>query len=163
MNRQFVRESLAEAQDEFEMDVQVAARSHVPVLISGSPRCALMLAQAIAGLPSNVDRTMKIVSCDAAHCDLEAAFTAPASEMVRPPRPPVLLLREVHALTRAGQSVLRRMLNSRAFEAQRVFASTSVSLDQRVRGGLFDPDLFYCLNTIHLVISERQSTGDYPL
>ena len=156
MNRQDARQSLIEERDEFEMDLQVAARSQVPVLISGSPRCALMLAQAIAGLPSRVDRSMKIVSCDVDDCDLEAAFTAPASETARASRPPILLLREVHALTRAGQSVLRRLLRSRPLEAPRVFASTSVSLDQRVKDGLFDPDLFYCLNTIHLVISEGQ-------
>ena len=156
MNRQDVRESLLEKRDEFEMDLQVAARSQVPVLISGSPRCALMLAQAIAGLPTRVDRIMKIVSCDVADCDLEAAFTAPALDTVRSPRTPVLLLREVHALTQAGQSVLRRLLSSRPFEAPRVFASTSVALDQRVKDGSFDPDLFYCLNTIHLVISEGQ-------
>jgi hypothetical protein len=152
MNRHDIRESLAEARDEFEMDLKVAARSQAPVLITGSPRCALMLAQAIAGLPSTVDRTMKIVSCDVADCDLEAAFTAPASEMV--PGPPVLLLREVHTLTQSGQSMLRRLLSTRPCEAPRVFASTSVALDQRVKEGLFDPDLFYCLNTIHLVISE---------
>jgi DNA-binding NtrC family response regulator len=154
MNRQDARESLVEERDEFEMDLQVAARSRVPVLISGSPRCALMLAQAIAGLPSRVDSSMKIVSCDVADCDLEAAFTAPTSETIRSPRPPVLLLREVHALTQAGQSMLRRLLSSRPFEAPRVFASTSVALDQRVKNGSFDSDLFYSLNTIHLVISE---------
>jgi len=70
MNRQDVTESLVDDRDEFEMDLQVAARSRVPVLISGSPRCALMLAQAIAGLPSRVDSHMKIVSCDLADCDL---------------------------------------------------------------------------------------------
>jgi DNA-binding NtrC family response regulator len=157
MNRQNAREPLIQDRDEFEMDLQVAARSRVPVLISGSPRCALMLAQAIAGLPSRVDRSMKIVSCNVDNCDLEAAFTAPAPETMRSRRPPVLLLREVHALTQAGQSVLRRLLSSQPLEAPRVFASTSVSLDQRVKDGLFDPDLFYCLNAIHLVVSEGQN------
>jgi DNA-binding NtrC family response regulator len=155
MDRQNARESLIDERDEFGMDLQVAARSRMPVLISGSPRCALMLAQAIAGLPSRVDPNMKVVSCDV-DCDLEAAFTAPASETRRSPRAPVLLLREVHALTEAGQLVLRRLLSSRPLEAPRVFASTSVSLDQRVKDGLFDPDLFYSLNTIHLVVSEGQ-------
>lgn len=154
MNRQNVRESLEDDRDGFEMDLQVAARSRVPVLISGSPKCALMLAQAIAGLPPRVDSRMKIVSCDVADCDLEAAFTAPAPETARSPRPPILLLSEVHALTQAGQSVLRRLLNNRPFESPRVFASTSVALDQRVRDGSFDSDLFYSLNTIHLMVSE---------
>jgi DNA-binding NtrC family response regulator len=159
MNRQNARESVVEERDEFEMDLQVAARSRVPVLISGSPRCALLLAQAISGLPSRVDRSMTVVSCDLDDCDLEAAFTPPPSDTMRSRRPPVLLLREVHALTQAGQSVLRRLLNSRPFEAPRVFASTSVSLNQRVKDGLFDPDLFYCLNTIHLVISEDTTSA----
>jgi hypothetical protein len=115
-----------------------------------------MLAQAIAGLPSRIDRSVRIVSCDVDGCDLEAAFTSQAPETIRWSRPSVVLLREVHALTQAGQSVLRRLLSSRPLEAPRVFASTSVSLDQRVKDGLFDPDLFYSLNTIHLVVSEEQ-------
>ena len=159
MNRHDVRESLVEAGDEieFEMDLQAAARSRVPVLISGSPRCALMLAQAIAGRLSRADRSMRILTCDVADCDdLGAAFAAPETGEAHAPRASILLLREVHALTQAGQSALRRLMTTRPLEAPRVFASSSVSLFQRVKDGLFDPELFYYLNTIHIVTSEPQ-------
>src|SRR3954454_10660871 len=71
MNRQDARGSLVDVGDEFdfEMDLQVAARSKVPVLISGSPRCALMLAQAIAGRVSRAELSLRVVPCDAADAD----------------------------------------------------------------------------------------------
>jgi transcriptional regulator of acetoin/glycerol metabolism len=158
MNRDYVGDSPVEGRDEFkfETDMQVAARSRVPVLISGSPKGALRRAQAIAGRLSRADRSIRILTCDVADCgDLGAAFTTPATH-ARSPRTSILLLREVHALTRAGQSVLRRLMISRPLDAPRVFASSSVSLYQRVQEGLFDPELFYYLNTIHIVTSEAR-------
>jgi transcriptional regulator of acetoin/glycerol metabolism len=159
MNRHDVRESLVERGDEFEfeMDLQVAARSEAPVLISGSPRCALMLAQAIAGRLARADHSIRILTCDVTDCDdLGAAVAALEAGESHSPRASILLLREVHALTQAGQSGLRRLMVERPLEASRVFASSSVSLFQRVKDGLFDAELFYHLNTIHIVTSEPQ-------
>ena len=158
MNREDAREALDEVGDEydFEMDLQVAARSRVPVLISGSPRCALMMAQAIAGRLARADRTIRIVSCDAADSDdLDAAFGSSSSDDARSAHASIVLLREVHALTHAGQSMLQRLRAMRP-EAPRVVASSSVSLFARVKEGLFDPELFYHLNTIHIVTSQPQ-------
>ena len=89
--------------------------------------------------------------------DLGAAFTGAESDAPDSPRASILLLREVHALTEAGQSMLQRLMKDRPLDAPRVVASTSVSLFQRVKDGLFDPELFYHLNTIHIVTSEPQS------
>ena len=159
MNREDVAESLGDAQGEFQfsIDLQVAARSRVPVLISASPRCALRLAQAIAGRLSRTEDSIRILACDVADCggDLGAAFTnAPGPAPA--PRASILLLREVHALTQTGQAVLRRLMTRKPADAPRVFASSSVSLYQRVKDGSFDPELFYYLNAVHIVTSEVQ-------
>ena len=156
MNRHDVGESPVDVRDEFdfEMDMQAAARSRMPVLISGSPRCALMLAQSIAGRLSRAERNMRILTCDVGDCaDLETEFTL-ASAPTRSPRASILLLREVHALTETGQALLRGLMANRALDAPRVFASSSVPLYKRVADGLFDTELFYYLNAIHIVTSE---------
>ena len=161
MSGQDAEETLDDVGDEydFEMDLQVAARSRMPVLISGSPRCALMMTQAIAGRLSRGDRTIRIVSCDAANSDdLGAAFASSSSDEARSTHSSIVLLREVHALTQAGQSMLQRLMIMRP-EAPRVVASSSVSLFERVKKGLFDPELFYHLNTIHIVTSEPHYDG----
>src|ERR1043166_6431617 len=82
MNRQYAR-PVDEVADEFdfEMDLRLATRSRVPVLISGSPRSALMMAQAIAGRVARADRNIRVVSCDAASSDdLGAAFAGLESQ-----------------------------------------------------------------------------------
>ena len=156
MNREDVTESLVEARDEFQcgIDLQVAARTRVPVLISAPPHSALRLTEAVAGRLSRTDHSIRILTCDVADCgdDLGAAFAS--HEAARAPRASILLLREVHTLTRAGQAVLRRLMSRRQPEAPRVFASSSVSLYQRMKDGLFDPDLYYYLNAIHIITSE---------
>ena len=90
MNREDVKESPVDGRDgfEIEMDMQVAARARVPVLISASPKCALRLAEAIAGRLARADRSIRILACDVADCDgdLGTAFTTPASEVTRSPR-----------------------------------------------------------------------------
>jgi hypothetical protein len=154
MNRQHLRESLGDDMRnelELEMDLQVAARSRVPVLISASPRCALTLTQAIAGRLSSADRHIRIRTYDVAECDdLEAALTTPPLGHAHEPRGSILLLREVHALTPTGQAVLRRLISARGLETPRVFASSSISLFQCVNEGRFDAELFYCLNAVHI-------------
>ena len=159
MNREDVTESLVEARrDEFEfgMDLQAAARTRVPVLISGSPTSALRLTEAIAGRLSRTDHSIRILACDVADCGGDLGAVLSPTEPPRAPRASILLLREVHTLTQAGQSVLRRLMTKRAPEAPRVFASSSVSLYERVKDGLFDPELFYYLNAVHIVTSKGE-------
>jgi hypothetical protein len=152
-----VTDSLVETRDEFElgMDLQAAARSRVPVLISGSPTSALRLTEAIAGRLSRTDHSIRILACDDADGGDLGAVLSP-TEPPRAPRASILLLREVHALTQSGQFALRRLMTKRAPEAPRVFASSSVSLYERVKDGLFDPELFYYLNAVHIVTSEAE-------
>ena len=158
MNREDVTESLVEARDEvqFGMDLQAAARTRVPVLISGSPLCALRLTEAIAGRLSRTDHSIRILACDVADSAGDLGAVLSPTEPARAPRASILLLREVHTLTHAGQAVLRRLMTKRPPEAPRVFASSSVSLYQRVKDGAFDPDLFYYLNAVHIITSEDE-------
>ena len=157
MNRQDVTQSFADARHEFEfgMDLHAAARTRVPVLISASPTSALRLTEAIAGRLSRTDHTIRILACDV-DCGGELSAVLSAAEPPSAPHASILLLREVHTLTEAGQSVLRRLMTKRAPEAPRVFASSSVSLYERVKDGLFDPELFYYLNAVHIVTSEGE-------
>jgi hypothetical protein len=159
MNWQDVTESLVEAREEFElgMDLQAAARARVPVLISGSPTSALKLTEAIAGRLSTTDHSIRILACDVADCGGDLGEVLSPTEPPPARRASILLLREVHTLTQSGQSALRRLMTKRAPEAPRVFASSSVSLYERVKDGLFDRELFYYLNAVHIVTSE----GDY--
>jgi len=156
MNREDVTESLVDAQDEFQLgsDLQAAARTRVPVLISASPTSALRLAEAIAGRLSRTDHSIRIMACDVADGGDDLGAVLSSSEPARSPRTSILLLREVHALTQAGQTVLRGLMTKRPPEAPRVFASSSVSLYQRMKDGLFDPELFYYLNAVHIITSD---------
>ena len=158
MNREDVTESLVEVRNElkFGMDLQAATRTRVPVLISGSPTCALRLTEAIAGRLSRTDHSIRILACDVDDCGGDLGAVLSPTEAPPVPRASILLLREVHALTEAGQTVLRRFMTKRSPDAPRVFASSSVSLHQRVKDGLFDRDLFYYLNAVHIVTSETE-------
>jgi hypothetical protein len=153
MTRHIVKESLVEAADPFEceLDLQVAIRARVPVLISASPERALILTQSIASRLTWGDRTIEVVTHDVVGCgDFATALAARSPEPGARPDS-ILLLREIHALTAIGQSVLRRLMLGRLPGAPRVFASSSKSLHQYVKEGRFDPELFYYLNAIHIV------------
>ena len=158
MNREDVTESSGESRHEFEfgLDLHAATRTRAPVLISGSPTSALRLTKAIAGRLSRTDHSIRIVACDVADCDGELGAVLTPTEPPRAARASILLLREVHTLTQAGQSVLRGLMTKRTPEGPRVFASSSVSLYARVKDGLFDPELFYYLNAVHIVTSEGE-------
>jgi Sigma-54 interaction domain len=158
MNREDVTESLVESQDEiqFGIDLQAAANTRVPVLISGSPTCALRLTEAIAGRFARADHSIRILACDVADSAGDLGAVLSPTDAPRAPRASILLLREVHMLTQAGQAVLRRLMTKQSPEAPRVFASSSVSLYQCVKDGLFDPDLFYYLNAVHIVTSDGE-------
>ena len=153
MHREDVTESLVETQDEFQFgfDLQAAAQTRVPVLISGSPSSALRPTEAIAGRLARADHSIRILACDESGSAADLGAVLSPTDAPRGPSASILLLREVHTLTEAGQRVLRRLMTKRPPQAPRVFASSSVSLYQRVQDGLFDPELFYYLNAVHIV------------
>jgi DNA-binding NtrC family response regulator len=90
-------------------------------------------------------------------CRTENALKAlePTEETTVSSDPKILLLQEVHALSPGDQLRLTRELDhaGRAPSCgRRILASSSVPLFDRVVDQLFDEDLFYRLNVIHIVI-----------
>jgi hypothetical protein len=136
------------------LDIHVAVRTKVPVLISAPPDCAVNVARAIAAFAGAWNAT-DVVVCDCAGGDdLGTAVASALSVRGRHPSEVILLLREVHALGAAGQVAVANLVA--AWHAGRgapwVISTCSVSLFDRVREGGFDETLFYSLNALHIVI-----------
>jgi sigma-54-interacting transcriptional regulator len=64
----------------------------------------------------------------------------------------ILFLREVHALTPENQALLSELIAQRTSRRPRLIASSSLSLYEWVRQGLFDEVLFYKLNAVHIAL-----------
>ena len=136
-----------------EQDIHLAARCRSRVLITAPPDRAVAVARAIGAGARRTGGEAAVEVCDTAFCDAVSQLPADTGTAI-------LLLREVHAMSRSDQLALRRVLVERASHYQtRIFASSSVSLYDRVREGTFDDGLFYYLNTIHIVMPEVRSCG----
>jgi hypothetical protein len=136
------------------LDIHVAARTKVPVLISAPPDCAVSVARAIAAF-AGVWNATDVVVCDcAAGDDLGTAVASALSVRGRHPSEVILLLQEVHALGAAGQAAVANLVGAwyAGRGAPRIISTCSVSLFDRVRQGAFDETLFYSLNALHIVI-----------
>jgi hypothetical protein len=127
-----------------EADIYIAARSSCAVLITALPEDALEIARAIA----TADRLLV--------CDFGAGAASRAAELSSLEQTPrILLLREVHDLTPRQQELLMELLEEgHGGRGPRIFASSSVSLFDRVQVGAFDARLFYRLNTVHVVAND---------
>jgi sigma-54-interacting transcriptional regulator len=133
-----------------EEDISLAARVDVPVLITGP-------AAACQELACELDRrsTEPVGAVEVIDCRTENALSALEPEEELPGDAKILLLSEVHALSPDDQLRLTRELDhvGRATEGgRRILASSSVPLFDRVVDQLFDENLFYRLNVIHIVI-----------
>jgi DNA-binding NtrC family response regulator len=144
---------------EFESDVRIAARSRLPVLVSGSPACARTVALAIARQGRSVGRSGKVVMCDATDPDDVAASFGGLGQLADN-RNAIFLVREVHALSRAAQNELLKLVED-PVRSPRVIVSSSVSLFDRVRDGRFAVRLFYRLNSIHITSSSRRADESF--
>ena len=140
------------------LDIRLASRTTTPVLISAPADCAENIARAIAAF-SCVKHGPGVVVCDCAEGGsvtraVEDARAAVGSADV------TLVLREVHALGAAGQReaacLIGALPQDAAPAAPRIIATSSVSLFERVRDGIFDERLFYRLNVLHIVIDGRE-------
>ena len=144
------------------VDIHVAARTRVPVLISAPPDCAMNLARTIAAL-AGASRASDVVTCDcAAGDDVGAAVAGALSARVRHPSQIILLLREVQALHAAGQAAVANLVAAwyAGLGAPRIISTCSVSLFDRVREGAFDEQLFYSLNALHIVVPANVMTDE---
>jgi len=136
------------------LDIHVAARTQVPVLISATPDCAVKVAHAIAEF-AGASKTGDVVVCDCARPgEFSAALAGVQPESGRQPGDAILLLREVHALDPAEQAAVAHLVSAwyAGDAAPRIISTCSVSLFDRVREGAFDEQLFYSLNALHIVV-----------
>jgi transcriptional regulator of acetoin/glycerol metabolism len=137
------------------LDIQVAAKTKAPVLISAPADCAVNVARAIAAFAS-VWKAADVVVCDCAGGGDLGAAVASARAGSGEPDTAILLLREVHALGETEQAEMARVFtelgDGRLHGAPRIISTTSVSLFDRVLEGAFDERLFYRLNALHIVI-----------
>jgi DNA-binding NtrC family response regulator len=138
-------------------DLELAASTDVPVLLSGEPAASLELACEIYRRSNQPTAAVFLIDC---RHDMAAERVAPIIDghaSGAAGRMKVLLLLEVHALSPEGQAVLERhveraLLRSRHGGSLRVIAASSISLFDRVAEGLFRERLYYFLNMIHIVV-----------
>jgi hypothetical protein len=134
-------------------DLALAAGSTCPVLITAAPDEALDIARMIA-VQSGLGERVDVLDFG------EPGGSGSPGPTQSPSSSRVVLLREIHALTRAQQVWLMELLEKRPREAgtPRIMASSSVSLLKRVHHGRFDARLFYRLNALHLVVSDADES-----
>lgn len=139
-----------------EEDISLAARVDVPVLITGPAAACQELACELDRRSTEPVGAVEVIDCRAENAlrGLEPEEEHPASG-----DPKILLLQEVHALSPDDQLRLTRELDQvgRATGGgKRILASSSVPLFDRVVDQLFDENLFYRLNVIHIVIDPNR-------
>jgi hypothetical protein len=138
------------------LDMAVAARTSLPVLISAPPEFALQMAIEIAVGPDGRGADGVVVIDAADNHYLQSTLTRAAGAQLGYVR--AVVVHDVDALDRAQQSALTPLVASaRGF---RIISTTSVSLFERVLQGSFDAGLFYALNTIHIKVGDLDSQDD---
>jgi hypothetical protein len=132
-------------------DLAVAQRATVCILISATRETAWEMARKIA---RGCGSELSWIDCDAVEPDefgdlLREHVHGRTREAVKR----ILFLREVQVLTPANQQLLSDLIASHPpiGNRPRLIASSSLSLYDWVRAGLFDEGLFYKLNAMHLI------------
>ncbi len=143
--------------DDVDIDLALAAHGGTCVLLTARPAAALETAREIVSRGNSARTGVDVLDCHTA--DAVTLRAALCEHLLAPARPngPALLIREVHTLGTADQALLANLLETLRYgtAARRVFASSSVSLFDRVRLGDFDERLFYRLNIIHIVVDAK--------
>ncbi len=141
-----------------EEEIGCAARTNVPVLISGDPDEGREIACAIDRRSQSPAGTVKVIDCrQSGAFDRVMAFDPEDRATSHADRTSILLLQEVYALSPDEQAeVDHRLAQMRAegpSDGLRIMASSSAPLFERVRAGSFDERLFYRLNVIHMIVA----------
>jgi DNA-binding NtrC family response regulator len=141
-----------------EEDIDCAARSDVPVLITGDPDDGREIACAIDRRSPAPKGSVEVVDCrQYGALGRVMSYTPRGSGASDADGSSILLLQEVHALSRHEQAEFEDRLEelrvSRRDDGIRIMASSSAPLFERVRDGSFDERLFYRLNVIHMVVA----------
>jgi len=145
-------------EDELDDDVEIAARSRVPVLITASPERALSIAHDIMSRAARGEAPGSggIQVCDTSAGDDIVAALAENRLKASGGGTTTFLLKEVHMLSEVEQEAIMKLLDTRPSRAindmPRLITTSSVSLFDRVKNGSFDAKLFHRLNVIHIVV-----------
>ena len=135
-----------------EEDISLAALLDVPVLITGPAADCRELACELDRRSSSPVGAVEVIDCRTENA-LKALEAGDETTIQQDPK--ILLLQEVHALSPDDQLRLTRELDHvgrTTWTGRRILASSSVPLFDRVIDQLFDENLFYRLNVIHIVI-----------
>ena len=138
-------------------EIACAARSDVPVLITGGPDESREIAVAIDRRSRTTNGSVDVIDCrglGALARVMSHAFWSSAADGAT--HDSILLLQEVHALNLHEQAQFEHRLAEwricRRNSGLRIIVSSSAPLFDRVRDGLFDERLYYRLNVIHMVV-----------
>jgi hypothetical protein len=143
------------------LDIAIAARTSLPVLITAPPEFALLVATEIAMARDErgADGVMVVDATDDGH--LRWTLGRAASPEISGLR--AVVIHDVHGLNAAQQSALMALVNGLGRPGTgrcRLISTTSVSLFDRVLDDSFDPGLFYSLNKIHIQMDSLSGWAD---
>ena len=137
---------------DLELDIDIALRTSVPVLISGPPDDTMRVAMVIAGSNANGAGGVMVVAGAG-----ETRFILPMLDADAAGGSPCrMVLREIEKIDRGQQECLIETILTRCRTAAppqwRLITTTSVPLASQVAAGAFAPRLFYLLNAIHIIV-----------
>jgi DNA-binding NtrC family response regulator len=139
------------------LEIGCAARTDVPVLITGGPEEGKDIACAIDRRSDRPQGTVEVVDCrERGAVGRLLAFTPRESTQAHADRAAIVLLQEVHALSPKEQAQFEHRLAEMRISPRplvRFIASSSAPLFERVREGAFDERLYYRLNIIHMIVA----------
>lgn len=135
-----------------EEDISLAALVDVPVLITGPAAACRELACELDRRSASPVGAVEVIDC---RTENALRVFEPGEGRTVQQDAKILLLQEVHALSPVDQLRLTRELDDQRRATRgnrRILASSSIPLFDRVVDQLFDEDLYYRLNVIHIVI-----------
>ena len=139
------------------LEIGCAARTSVPVLITGGPEEGREIACAIDRISPRPQGTVEVVDCrERGALGRVLAFTPRDAGQSSTDRASIVLLQEVHALSPNEQAQFEDRLAETRRAARppvRFIASSSAPLFERVLAGSFDERLYYRLNVIHMIVA----------
>jgi len=134
---------------ELDLDIDIALRTSVPVLISGTPDDTMRVAMTLARSNDNGPGTPLVVANAVRARSLPSTLAGGAGHRI-------VLLRDIELLDRRQQEWLIETILTRCRTATppewRLITTTSVPLADLVAADAFAPRLFYLLNAIHIML-----------
>jgi hypothetical protein len=140
-----------------ELEIGCAARTDVPVLITGAPEEGREIACAIDRCSDQPNGSVEVVDCrQRGALGRVLSFTPREPSQTRTDGAPIVLLQEVQALSPKEQEQFENRLAEMRRSPRppvRFIASSSTPLFERVLEGSFDERLYYRLNVIHMIVA----------